>query len=142
MKQPVLALLAVVALSGCIETDSDITGTIQGTSFEVLSGSAESVGDSFIITLADTAEFSCSSVAAPPANYLQVVIAEISEPKTYQAADTVSFNVVEDEVGRVSEATGGTVVIDSVNDTSIEGSIDASSSDSSISGNFTVEICP
>lgn len=136
---------ACIPLDGAPVTDSDVAGTIGGRDFQVSSGSAElNVDSAYVITLADTPEFSCTATGGLPADYLQVVIGEVSEPTTYDADGRVYFNVFEGGVSTPEAANSGTVTIDAIDAFSgfIDGSIDASGGSSSVSGSFSVEICP
>lgn len=147
------AALGLAAL-GCIPTENnslggggagtDVSGTVGGQTFEVASGSAErGVGDTYVLTLADTPEFSCDATSGLPMNYLQVVIGEIEGVATYDADGRVFFNVYENGVSESEPAESGTVTIDDVDDFGgfIDGSISASGPESSVSGSFSVEIC-
>lgn len=136
-----LVMSVVFLAAGCIESESNITGTIQGSSFDVVSGSAENIDDQFLVTLANTGEFSCDTTQLPPDNYLTIVISDITTTGPIDAAGTVFFNTFEDKVGEGEPAERGTVVIDVIQGDRIEGSIDASGPNSSVSGEFSVPVC-
>jgi len=152
MIDSILAHMLVCSLfvAGClpldgVPTDSDVTGTIGGREFEVVSGSAElNVDSNYVITLADTPEFSCTASDGLPTDYLQVVIGEVEEATTYEADGRVYFNMFEAGVSTPQAADSGSVTIDSIDSFGgmIHGSIDASGEGSSVAGTFSVEICP
>lgn len=148
------AIAAVLALisAACVPLDSglgggggtDLSGSVDGTPFSYSSGGADSVGESYVITLADTPEFSCSSFDAPPLNYVSISISGVDDaPTTYDAAGNVFFNSFVEGVSASEPATSGTVTIDDIDPTfgEILGSVDASNADSEISGSFAVETC-
>lgn len=148
----------IIAALGCVPVENNgfndgvgggntnISGTVGGESFTVQSGSAElNVDGKYVITLADTPEFSCDSSSGLPMNFLQVVIGEIEAdaPQTYDADGRVFFNVFEDGVSVGDGADTGSVSVETVDEFGgfIDGSIDATGPDSSVSGDFSVEIC-
>jgi len=84
----IISLVASLFAFGCVE-ESRIFGQVQGSSFEFVSGSAEEIDDQYVITLADTEEFTCTPSAAPPADYLTIVISDIDGLGTFEADGTV-----------------------------------------------------
>ena len=139
--------LAALAVSGCIPLDGSdvaVTGTVNGQAFDAISGEASAAGGSYFITLADTAELSCSAVGPLPDTYLTVDIGQIdSAPQTFQASEVVGFNHFVGSVSTSEPATAGTVTIEDIDETTgtITGTIDATGPNSSVSGDFTVDIC-
>ncbi len=125
-------------------TGTSVSGSILGSDFSSIAGSAESFGGTYTITLADTGAFACNSFDSPPTAYLTVVLADVSAPTSVSAASSVSFNSYEDGVNDVEAATSGTINIDEIDDISgaISGTIDASGPTSFVSGTFSAEICP
>lgn len=143
-----LALAATYFAAGCLPLDGSevaVTGTVNGQAFDAISGEASAAGaGAYVITLADTSEISCSAVGALPATYLTVDIGQIDQaPKTFQAADVVGFNHFLDSVSTSEAATSGTVTIEAIDEVTgvITGVIEASGPNSSVSGDFTVDIC-
>ncbi len=134
--------------AGCgdlgLGNSSGVSGSILGSDFSSIAGSAESFGGTYTITLADTEAFSCNSFDSPPSTYLTVVLADVSSPTSVSAQSAVSFNSYEDGVNDVEGATSGTIVIEEIDDISgvISGTIDASGPTSFVSGSFSAEICP
>lgn len=142
-----VAALTLAAL-GCMPGQNngvdatDLSGTVGGQSFSVASASADRGEDgTYVITLADTPEFSCSASSGLPMNYLQIVVGDIDETGTFDADGRVFFNVYENGVSEGEPADSGNVTIDSVSFGSIDGYIDAAGAESSVSGNFSAEIC-
>ncbi len=150
----------IIAALGCIPVENngfndgtggpdpttDVSGTVGGQPFSTASGSAElNVDGTYVITLADTTEFSCDSSSGLPGNFLQIVIGEIDAeaPQSYDADGRVFFNVYEDGVSVGDGADTGTVDIDDVDTFGgfIDGSLDATGPDSDVSGSFSVQIC-
>jgi hypothetical protein len=140
----------VVAALGCIpgqnngggDGETDISGNVGGQSFSVASASADRGEQSvYVVTLADTPDFSCSASSGLPMNYLQIVVGDIEESGTYDADGRVFFNVFENGVSEGEAATTGTVTIDTVSFGFIDGNIDASGPRSSVEGNFSAEVC-
>jgi hypothetical protein len=121
-----------------------VSGSILGSDFSSIAGSAESFGGTYTLTLADTEAFSCNSFDSPPPTYLTVVLADVSAPTSISAQSAVSFNSYEDGVNDVEAATSGMIDIDEIDDISgvISGTIDASGPTSFVSGSFSAEICP
>lgn len=134
-------ILVILVASGCVEDTTEVSGSVLGFAFEAVSGSAEVVGEDYILTLADTPEFTCLAVEPPPEIYLTLVVSDIREPGTLDADGTVFFNSFENDVGEAEAATRGSVTIDSITDLRIEGRIDATGPDSSVQGEFSVEVC-
>lgn len=141
-----LAGLGLAAL-GCMPEnnapgESTLSGTISGQAFGVGSASADLVdGGEYVVTIADTTEFSCSASSGLPMSYLQIVIGTVDGPGTYEAAGRVFFNVFENGVSESEPAESGSVVIDDIGFGSIDGSINAVGSESQVSGSFSAEIC-
>lgn len=138
----------VITALGCVpggnngSGETDIAGTVGGFDFEVASASADrTIDGNYVVTLADTPEFTCSASSGLPMNYTQIVIGEIDSPGTFDAAGRVSFNVFENGVSEGELADSGTITIDDVSFGFIDGFIDASGPDSSVSGNFSADIC-
>lgn len=140
------AAMIVLAL-GCIEGGtgaggfSSVSGTIQGESFQMYSGVAESNGSGYAITITDSSGYGC--VSTPSSRYLQVTWGADSEGST-SAAGNVTFSSVDMNISPSVPATSGSVTIDSIDPAAgtITGSISAQGNDSEVSGNFEVEICP
>lgn len=123
---------------------SDIEGTVGDEAFSLSSGSADSTIDgTYVVTLADTPEFTCAASSGLPSNYLQIVISDIDEPTTFDANGHVFFNVFEDGVSVGEPAQSGSVTIDEVDTFAgvISGYLEAHSETSSVSGSFSVDIC-
>ncbi len=139
-----LLWLGCVPDGGGGPTEADITGSVRGETFTVESGAAEFTADTYTVTLASTPEFSCSATSGVPSNYLLIDIVDIDEPGSYDAAGRVSFNEFVDGVSETEPAESGTVTIDAIDTFSgvIEGAVDATGPSSSVSGSFSVEICP
>lgn len=149
----VAAALALLT-SACVPLDdggfggvgsTDLSGSVEGTPFSYSSGGADTVGNGYVITLADTPEFSCGSPDAPPLNYVSISISGVeTAPQTYDAAGNVFFNSFESGVSASEPATGGTVTIDEIGGSfggEIVGSVDAFNDDSDIFGEFVVDVC-
>jgi hypothetical protein len=129
---------------GLLDGGSQVSGSVHDSEFVVESGSAEDdTMGGFVITLADTPEFSCSSVGGLPETYLTIVLGPIDGPAEFPASSTVVFNAFEDGVGFAQPASSGSLMIDEIDTTfgTIRGSVDASGPDSSVSGSFSVDIC-
>lgn len=128
---------------GLGNSSGSVSGSILGSDFSSIDGSAEFFGGTYTITLADTGAFACNSFEDPPLAYLTVVLAGVSSPTSISAVSAVSFNSFEDGVNDVEGATSGTIVIDEIDDVSgvISGTIDASGPTSFVSGSFSTEIC-
>lgn len=141
-----LALLCALTLAACGELADlgSVSGTVMGSDFSTLGGSADPIGSAYMITLADTGAFDCTSIEAPPEMFLTVVLDGISQPTTLDAAAVLSFNSFADGVNTVEAATSGTVSVEVVDAETgrIAGSIDASGPSSFVSGTFDVQICP
>lgn len=142
--QLVCAVISI-SLLGCVEGagSSDVSGAILGSTFDAIGGSAESEGDGFTITIADSTAFGCGAFGVLPESYLTVVIGTITGPTTLGASGVVYFNSFEDGISSSEAATSGSVTIDLV-DTElnrIEGYVDASGDTSSVAGSFAVDIC-
>lgn len=143
-----VAILVGLLGTGCGDLGLDslgssVSGSILGSDFSSIDGSAESSGGTYTITLADTGAFACNSFDEPPSIYLTVVLAGVSSPTTISAVSAVSFNSFEDGVNDVEGATSGTIVIEEIDDFTgvISGTIDASGPTSFVSGSFSAEIC-
>jgi len=139
-----IAFFACGDLAGLGGSGGNVSGSVYGKSFNQLSGSADRLGSSFTITITDATEFSCGSQSDTPSSYLLIDISDISDQssgQSFSANGRVFFNIVENDVADGSAATSGLVTIDSVDDFSISGSIDASGPNGSISGSFSVEVC-
>jgi len=155
MKQCIFVLAAAALVTGCGDFvdpglgagagTSDVTGSVESSSFEVQSGSADQSyeDNSYVITLANTPEYACTSSSGLPGDYLTVVISEIDGPTTVDAEGHVYFNSFRDGISVGEAADGGSVTIDTVDDFAgeIRGSVDATGPNSEVSGNFSVEIC-
>ncbi len=131
---------------GCLPGENngvtDIDGSVGGSDFMVASASADRGEDgTYVVTLADTPEFSCSSSSGLPMNYLQIVVGDIDNVGTFDADGRVFFNVFENGVSAGEAATSGTVTIDDLSFGTINGAIDASGPESSVRGSFSAEIC-
>ncbi|MEZ4459551.1 MAG: hypothetical protein R3E66_07435 [bacterium] len=141
----VLTLLAFVTLPACSDFDlgGGVSGSILGSDFSSVAGSAESSGFGYTITLSDTGAFECSSFESLPDFYLTVVLDDVREPMSIPAAGRVTFNSFEDDVITSESADSGQIVIESVDPElgTISGSIDATGATSSVAGSFTVDIC-
>lgn len=148
-----IALGACFALLwlGCIPEDgggdfasSDIEGTVGGEAFTLSSGSADlTVDGTYVVTLADTPEFTCTASSGLPSDYLQIVISDVDQPTTFDASGHVFFNVFEGGVSVGEAAQSGTVTIDEVDTFGgvVSGYLEAESETSSVSGSFSVDIC-
>ncbi len=119
------------------------SGNVQGKNFTFSSGTAETDGrGNYVITLSDASNFNCFS--SPSGAYLSIVIAGIQQPGSFSAFSVVTFNDFEGNIINSEAAMSGTVtidLIDAVDANSIYGSISASGQDSTVEGNFEVEIC-
>lgn len=144
----ITALLAALALSttGCdelLDSFGSVSGEVMGQPFQFSSGVADADGrGNYLITLSDDYGFDCFS--SPSGNYLSIVIANVDGPGTYSASRYVTFNSYENNINYSDSAFSGSVTIDEIDtefDYTISGSISASSTDSNVSGSFTVEIC-
>ena len=140
----ILALTLFVGCGDLTGGGSDVSGTVNGKTFTSVSGSAESSFGSYVITLSDSSEFSCTANTGLPDVYLTVVIGDVLEaPATFDASGVVGFNSFESGIGTPESAISGTVTIDEIDEAfgTIDGSIDASGASSNVSGTFSVEIC-
>lgn len=140
---PAYITALLLASLGCIPSgdETEVDGEVGNTTFEVQSASADRVEGGYVVTLADTPEFSCSASSGLPMNYLQVVISDVDAPGTFDAEGRVFFNVFENGVSEPEVADSGTFTVDSVSFGYIDGSIDASGPVSSVAGGFSAEIC-
>ncbi len=141
-----VASVVLILGLGCIEGGaggfSNVSGTIQGESFQMLSGVAEETGSGgYSITITDSSGYGC--ISTPSTRYLQVTWGVSGEGST-DAAGNVTFSSVESNISPSEPATSGSVTIDLIDQAAgvISGSIDAQGSDSSVSGSFEVDICP
>lgn len=145
---PPYTLLLLVGALGCLPSENngvnatDISGTVGEEDFTVASASADrGIDGTYVVTLADTPEFSCSASSGLPMNYLQIVVGDIDTPGTYDADGRVFFNVFENGVSEGEAADTGTVTIDGIGFGAIDGYLDASGPRSSVIGNFSAQIC-
>ncbi len=139
----ILVVCTALVAAGCLEESAGtVSGTVLGSTFDIVSGSAEREGGSYTIFLSDVEGFSCSPEDVP-STYLQIALANVSEETTYDAAGNVTFNSVVENVIESDTATAGTITITSLDETveRIEGTIDAQGADSAVEGDFKVDIC-
>ncbi len=139
-----MVFVGVLSL-GCITDTPDaevsVTGQVRGEAFTGLGGVAEGASGRYFLTLTDSAEFDCFNT--PTGDYLTVVLGQVDGEGEYPAPGNVSFTSSTDSFGDTEEAVSGTVTVDVVDldAGSISGRIDASGSNSSVSGEFLVPIC-
>lgn len=142
--------LVLVAMLGCIPEGggpgpgggfSSVSGTVFDQSFSMYSGVAESTGGGYLITLTDSASYGCTST--PSGDYLRVIF-EAGQVGTASASGNVTFSSVEANLDVSEGATAGSVSITEIDETfgTISGDLTASNASSSVSGTFTVDICP
>jgi|AP45_3_1055517.scaffolds.fasta_scaffold27795_2 hypothetical protein len=141
--------LVLIAMLGCIPPEgsaptggfSSVSGTVFDQSFSMYSGVAESTGAGYLITLTDSSSYGCTST--PSGDYLRVIF-EAGQVGTTSAAGNVTFSSVEANLDVSEGATAGSVSIDEIDETfgTISGDLTASNDTSSVSGSFTVDICP
>ena len=143
----VILLCFVTSLcAACIPLDGGTTsvqGDVLGEEFSGFSGVAEEVGQGrYIITLTNSSFYTCTST--PSGSYLQVTWEVSDGIGSYPASGNVTFTRLEGSVAPSEPATSGSVTVADIDEVggSISGSIVASSTSSSVSGDFDVEICP
>lgn len=132
---------------GCLTPDDgsggvvEVVGQVQGVTFGGAGGAADGFGGEYVITLSSESGYTC--LATPGGDYMTVVLGQINGPGSFTAEGNVSFNVVEGQSTFTEAATGGTIVIEEVDEAQgfIRGRIDARGPSSSVSGSFDVSIC-
>ncbi len=142
------ALLCLILLPSCADGfggagEVNVSGTVRQLSFTGMSGTAERDGlGNYVVTLTDSPDFSCLNT--PSSTYLKIAIGEFSQAGTFSAPGRVTFSSVSGFVDMATSATGGTVTILDIDtfDETITGELNAQSSDSSVRGTFSVNLCP
>ncbi len=149
MNRQLFAILpaALLLVSACqadqVGSDITVSGTVLDQPFSASSGSAELANGTYVITLSDDPNFTCTT--SPAGDYLSVDMFNVSGSGSYNAADNVTFssnaNQVLDQEAADSGVFDVTLATDTAGNSRLQGSINANGATSSINGTFDVPVC-
>jgi hypothetical protein len=141
-----VALLSLSPACGggaCPADDGDLTGLVGGEEWTFAQGSTSSFlsdADGFYTIMYDDTFETCDLFSAPTGSNLLMNIP--TEPGEYplSLSDNITFYI---PPGDNLIAVSGTLMVDEVTETTISGSLCATyDDDNTVSGSFTVDICP
>lgn len=147
-----LSLVAVLVAASCGKSPNTgpLSGSVKGTSFNLVGSRTERVDGNTAITLVNIAA-TCAASVTPTDGQISVDISiptSMLVPGTYSVGSAVTAGVTKmakPNGGPVTfDATGfgsGTLIVRSV-DTSIQGSVALSADGISLEGTFNVPVCP